>query len=176
MIGLLAWIACTCVALLALVPVFAGAPHRIVAAVFLVLGFIALDLLRVPTAPHRPLRVTLGIGALIALAMAASLFTQPVASDRVTAFQCGAIALGAMLALLTIVVRPRIAVALCAALALCGARILWRLLVASQLAADAGPSQTLAFTIAAASGAAFVTALWHARQLWRVGSVPQRAS
>ena len=85
-------------------------------------------------------------------------------------------ALSAVIALLTIIPRPRVAVALLVALALSGAHVLWRLIFVVPLPENAGPAETIAFTLAAAPGAAFVAALWHARHRWSVGSAPQRAS
>jgi xanthosine utilization system XapX-like protein len=161
---------------LAFVPVFAWAPPAMVAAALLVVAFASLNVRRISIAPSRTRRVTLGIGARIASAMAASLFRQLPVRDRITAFHCAAIAVGAMLALFTMPSPPHVAFVFVVALLLTGSRICWRLLVIEPLPAHADPSPTITVTRAVTWSVACVTALGQARHRWRVDSVPQRAS
>ena len=105
--GVLALLVCAGGAVMAVVPIFAWAPSGFAAVLLLILGFVALGVMRTPTTPLRPLRVTIGFGFAIVVAMTISLALSARAADVPSIIACSATALGALAVLCTVERRPR---------------------------------------------------------------------
>ena len=139
--------------------------------VFLLLGFGGLAVARTPHSPWRPTRLALAIGSLLSLVLAAGIRWPPDSStERTNAVALSLAIACSVFALLLPSRAPRAALALIGLLAAYGLFILvqfTRAMSATSPNSYSGPAVVISATLAAGLGAAWISALWHARTILR---------
>ena len=141
-----------------------------VAVLLLLLGFAGLGVARTAQAPLRPMRLAVAISLLLGVYMIYGLPWPPRGTDLGSLFTLASGVTLSGAALLVGPSRPRLTCALLAVPAIYGGVMLinfGRYLVAARAAwGTVGPAVTIAYTLAASLGVAWVAALWHSRVLW----------
>jgi hypothetical protein len=138
-----------------------------IAFVVVLLGFLGLTVSRVPTAPWRPLRMALGIAAVISFLLLIALPFPPTGWDAfatvcwitVCLTSVAAAALAERMPWMTGVLLVPLGIAACAL----DFSAMMRLV--AQPLGPLGPAVTIAYVIAASTGAAWLSALWHGRAM-----------
>ena len=157
-----------CVALLAMTG-GPGVPSVLVAFALLALGFAGLAILRTSATPGRPVRASLAVGGFVTAYLLRGLPFPPHGADIASALILCALLVNAVATAWLLDRRPTVARVLLALGAGCGvllcARFAW--ILGSTPGSPQGPARVFAYTLAAMAGIAWISALWHARALWR---------
>jgi hypothetical protein len=138
-----------------------------IAFLVLLLGFLGLGVSRTDAAPLRPLRLALGIAAGISFALLLGLPLPPRGDEAVSAFVLMTVLLTSVAAAVLARRTPRMTGVLLVPLGIAACAVSWRLLGAalSRPRDSLSPAVTIAYVIAASMGAAWLSALWHGRDM-----------
>lgn len=140
----------------------------------LLLGFLGLSLTRVPSPPWRPLRMALGIAAVISLALLLSLPFPPYGWEGTSAVLWLTVLLTSVAASAFVYRAPWMTSVLLVPLGIAACAIVFRFVeeISAVPRAPIGPALAYAYVISASTGAAWLSALWHGRAL--LAEIPRR--